>query len=572
MTVSRRFGPALAGFLALLSAGSASAQSEGDHGAALAIALTPASTLVTMNPALLGDASRGALSFNSAHKPGWRTYGGSVSVGGFRIQAGKGRFLQGPEKHYFAGVDYARRFFTLPIVSGVGLTVGADASFGWGATELQEGVGEVGQTSGILLPAALRITSGSFELVPYFAPGGFFGRYSVANGSSRDSRGGRRFTEGGGVRFEAFHRIGMEFSVRKTLISDAVPRYGMGMWYTVAPLPPGLTSQVRNLRFEMDNDFYTFWVPPQKRTDDDYTNGVRISFERASAAGPLARLSSNLPFCSEALSAGRCGSATIELGQEIYTPTQDSPFYLVYDRPYAGWLYLSYAGHSSTPVEDRVATIRAGVTGPPSMAQGVQTAFHRLFPWARHPTGWETQLKTEPGLVASYARRYIVASSVLPNRLIQLVPEWNVSAGNVLTGASAAGSVRVGYHLPHPWFLSPDAREPRFSVFAYARQREDLVLHNIFLDGNTFGGRRAVTRIPWVWQQEAGGGVKAGPFVAEYRAVARQREYRVHDVPLSTTGFHAPGVTDAGLTVGQIIQVPASHSYGTLAVTIERAF
>jgi hypothetical protein len=552
-------------FVLFLGASSLKAQSDDAHAAALAIALTPASTFVTMNPAVFGDPPRGAFSLNSAHKPGWRTAGGSVSVDGFRIQAGKSHFLGAPgEKHYFVGVDYGRRLFDLGLGHGLHFMVAADASAGRGATEFQDfsGVGDLGQTAGVILPVALKLAAAGVEVIPYYAPGAFFGRYTFGSFQNHSSNSGRRLTEGGGIRFSFFDRAGVEWSVRKTLISDAVPRYGVGVWYSAIPLPPEVTSEITNLRFEMDNDFYTFWLPPQKRPDIDYTNGLRVSASRTTPVRGLSRLSSNLPFCSRILAADRCGSARVEIGQEIYTPVDDAVVNLLYDRPYAGWLYAGYSAHVSTPVEDRVTTLRVGVVGAPSMAQGVQTAFHRLFPWARHPVGWDTQLHFEPGVAASYSRDYLMGTQAIPPAILQLIPEWKVSAGNVLTGASVSGSIRLGYHLANPWFISSSASPSRFSIFAFGKEREDFVLHDVFLDGNTFSNGRSVERVPLVWQEEAGGGFRLGAVTVEYRAVERQREYRPRAIP--SNAFRA--------TLPSSITVPATHPYGTISITVDRAF
>jgi hypothetical protein len=559
-----RFAPAI--IVLFLEAASLNAQSADANGAASAIALTPASTFVTMNPAVFGDVPRGAFSLNSAHKPGWRTAGGSVNVGAFRIQAGKSHFLAAPgEKHYFVGLDYGRKLFDISITRGIDFVAGADASVGRGATEFQglSGFGDIGQTVGVILPVTLRLGVRGFEVSPYFAPGAFFGRYTLGTFANHRSNSGRRLTEGGGIRLEIFGRAAVEWSVRKTLIADAVPRYGVGMWYSVTPLPAGVTSELSDLRFEMDNDFNNFWLPPQKRPDIDYTNGLRVSANRTTPLPGLSRLTSNLPFCSITMAATRCGSARVEIGQEIYTPVNDADVNLKYDRPYAGWLYASYAAHVSTETEDRVSTARIGVVGPPSMAQGVQTAFHRLFPWARHPVGWETQLRFEPGIVASYSRSYLVGSSLISSKAVQLIPEWNVSAGNVLTGASVAGSIRVGYHLPHPWLRSSSVAPDRYSVFAFGKQREDLVLHDIFLDGNTFGRSRSVKRAPLVWQEEAGAGIKLQAVTVEYRAVARQLEYRPSDIPAGVS---------PGARLPATITVPAHHPYGTISIAVDRAF
>jgi hypothetical protein len=86
----------------------------------------------------------------------------------------------------------------------------------------------------------------------------------------------------------------------------------------------------RSMRIVADNDYFIFWVPPDRRSDDNYTQGLRVSWDPVGAPALARRL-----ICHTMSS---CGSQ-VEVGQEIYTPTKDAPTPLPGERPYAGWLY-----------------------------------------------------------------------------------------------------------------------------------------------------------------------------------------------------------------------------------------
>ncbi|HEX8907010.1 MAG TPA: lipid A-modifier LpxR family protein, partial [Longimicrobiaceae bacterium] len=163
-----------------------------------------------------------------------------------------------------------------------------------------------------------------------------------------------------------------------------------------APAP----AQVRDVRLVLDNDAYDFWIPISERPDYDYTNGVDLSMEMA--GGPLwsHRLAPHAARCSGRESPdSACTSTTFSFGQKIFTPRVDSVTPVPGQRPYAGWLYLSAAGHVSTARSRRSVGVEIGVTGPPSLGKAIHTGWHRLTGfWA--PQGWDNQLGFEPGIVA----------------------------------------------------------------------------------------------------------------------------------------------------------------------------
>ena len=108
-------------------------------------------------------------------------------------------------------------------------------------------------------------------------------------------------------------------------------------------------------------------------------------------------------------------------------------------------------------------------------------------------------------------------------RAADVVAEAGASAGNLRTSAHAGAQLRTGIRLAHPWAASPLRGT---SVYVLAGARAEAVAHDLFLDGNTFGGGPPrVTRRPFVAQSRWGVGVAHGGLAVEYRVTDRTRAY-----------------------------------------------
>ncbi|HZD85050.1 MAG TPA: lipid A-modifier LpxR family protein [Gemmatimonadaceae bacterium] len=75
--------------------------------------------------------------------------------------------------------------------------------------------------------------------------------------------------------------------------------------------------------------------------------------------------------------------------------------------------------------------------------------------------------------------------------------------------------------------------------------KDKLVLHNLFLDGNTFRAGPRVKRIPYVWQKELAAGISMGSISLDYLLTVWSQEF--------TTGR-------------------PYHPYGTVSLTHRGAF
>lgn len=300
-------------------------------------------------------------------------------------------------------------------------------------------------------------------------------------------------------------------------------------------------SLVRAVEVAADNDVFNFWAP-MPRPDHDYTHGMRVVVD-ADAAPLWGRLAPGLRPCSGPVGAGaRCLATRVEVGQEIYTPRRDGPVPVPGERPYAGWLYASGTARVLSHHAERTVGVELGVTGPPSLAETVQTGFHEAAGlW--QPLGWRGQLAFEPAVaVRAGGARLLAEEHSGGVRVATLAPRWEAAAGNLLTGARAGVEARVGYGVPHPW-AGPSRGDPRVAVFATGAVRGDWVVRNLFLDGNTFRGGPRVDRIPLVAETEVGAGVRAGGVALAFRVVTRGREYTSE---------------------------PDPHRYSTISLTYER--
>jgi lipid A 3-O-deacylase len=208
------------------------------------------------------------------------------------------------------------------------------------------------------------------------------------------------------------------------------------------------------------------------------------------------------------------------LGQSMFTP-QDllRSFPDPKDRPYAGWLYV---GGRIVRESDNVmdtAEVSAGVVGPGSGADAVQRWWHALH-WfgGVPPQGWHAQIKDEPGIVLHEQRIWRISFF---DGAAELLPEANVSLGNVFTYAGAGATIRVGRGLNADWGLpriAPALQGSDFIAFdrldgwawnLFAGIEGRAIARNITLDGNSFQNSPNVDKLPFVGDFNAGAAITA---------------------------------------------------------------
>jgi hypothetical protein len=277
---------------------------------------------------------------------------------------------------------------------------------------------------------------------------------------------------------------------------------------------------------QVENDYFNLFG----RTDRDYTNGLRLAW--LSQALPelpdgWANLLTFPTFFGERPADSVTRRLGISIGQNLYTPDDTAASQPIYnDRPYAAWLYASFALQSiykrkiddagnDEPIRLDTLQLDLGVVGPAAGGAFVQNNFHRYIgdPAAN---GWANQLHNEPALDLAFERRWRAAPGILfedPKLEYDIIPSIGAVLGNVSTYASAGGIVRFGKDLRAD-FGPPRARPAMpgsegfvgqgFGWYVFFGFTGEAVARNMFLDGNTDGNSLHVTHRPLIAEATAG--------------------------------------------------------------------
>ena len=302
-------------------------------------------------------------------------------------------------------------------------------------------------------------------------------------------------------------------------------------------------------RARLDNDAYNFWQHPAARTDDEYTNGVRLSAELYRVPRWARRLTKEPPNCEvRAASKSTCVSHEIAIEHDIYTPDLTRAPRTVerweLERPYAAFLYVSSTARFARPRSLDEVEVAAGVTGRPALGQLAQGIAHAISErYTREAHGWDTQIGFEPGVLLRYRRSWLARAATARGPGFEFQPYVGAAAGNILTNAEAGVQARLGFAMSHPWHVpSWDARAP-FELFIVAGARQEFVAHNFSLDGNLLHAKRAVEREPLVGEHTVGFGVRLGRVSLAWRAVTRSQEYA------SGPKHHSYGIMQGGVEI-----------------------
>lgn len=285
-------------------------------------------------------------------------------------------------------------------------------------------------------------------------------------------------------------------------------------------------------------------------TDKHYTQGLRFSYLAPSVRSgdgwdrPFDYLAAlDTPLFSPAESDRRYA---LFLGQSVFTPenlTERPPN--PRDRPYGGWLYGggSLLQESGSNVLESLE-LDLGIIGPGALGEQVQNDWHQ-FIGIRQAQGWSDQLQNEPGGVLAYDRLWrvnILGSEALG---VDVVPQAGATVGNVFDYVDAGGTIRIGSDLGADYgqsrvrpalsgtdyFDSTQAADGLGGYFFVGVQGR-AVLHNIFLDGNTFRTSPSVPRKLWVADLEAGAALLWSRRVqVDFSVVRRTDEFQGQRTP-----------------------------------------
>ncbi len=292
-------------------------------------------------------------------------------------------------------------------------------------------------------------------------------------------------------------------------------------------------KELGTLSLNFENDLFS-------GVDQHYTNGIRISW--LSPEGDTIDLLQSVRDVLEqiAWNENRTTRFGLFLGQDMYTPEDRYTTTLISDdRPYAGWLYAGMSLHTVTDhgqgrMDQESVEVNLGVVGPWSLAEQAQDFVHevRLIDTFE---GWDNQLRTEPGLLINYERKWRLHDPIkLGVTDFDFIPHAGASVGNIMTQANVGGAVRWGWNVPKDFgppslihsVTALDRRpESSISVYAFATAQGQVVAHNLFLDGNTFRDSHSVDKEHLVGDANYGVAVLFGRFKIAYTNAFRTREF-----------------------------------------------
>ena len=311
-----------------------------------------------------------------------------------------------------------------------------------------------------------------------------------------------------------------------------------------SPMAAAPRGPSRSLFWENDQRNWSF---RGSGNDRFYTNGIRYSQSYADRSEPewlkLAVEKMQLRQSIDSTTEAPEMEAGWVIGQNMYTATDiavvDPP---LDDRPYGAWLHVGVFARAVTlnASQDsfrRMQTVELdlGMVGPAALGRQTQTFIHKLIDVTK-PLGWGTQLRNEPGLHLLYDSRWknFEAFGAGRRRWFDTVTHLGFSAGNIFTLTRTGATVRFGKNMSDDFgpaatipavSLADRLKRPGFEFYVFGRAEGRGVLHNIFLDGNTFSDSRRVDKKGFVADLEFGVSARLKRFRVTWRRVSRSREF-----------------------------------------------
>ncbi len=274
--------------------------------------------------------------------------------------------------------------------------------------------------------------------------------------------------------------------------------------------------------------------------DRNYTNGIRISWFDTGDRPPA--MASFLDHFIPMFSVNDTTSVYYSVGQNLYAPrdlTRSTPN--PKDRPYAAFLYGSMGMSNLKDNHQDNVELTIGVIGPWALGKETQQFVHTLL-GAQDPKGWNSQLRNEVGLMASWEHLWPEAYAAEFGDLhFRASPYVGATLGNIYTYANSGLIVqlvpkqykwqttplRVRPAMPGNGYFSVPEGEFSWSLFAGVEGR--AVGRNIFLDGNTFENSPSVGKKPIVGDANIGAAFTYGRTQVNYTLNWRAPEYYGQD-------------------------------------------
>lgn len=314
------------------------------------------------------------------------------------------------------------------------------------------------------------------------------------------------------------------------------------------------------VNFFFENDLFS-------RTDQQYTNGIRVSWVSPDIDSflddeslPLWMRNANR-FLSplDPISYNQKGEVSrrmiFSLAQKMFTPDDRDRISIdPNDRPYAGWLYLGMGYHTRSLDRLNSFEVNLGVVGPAALAKEAQDFVHDARGFKRF-NGWDNQLRNELGVQLVYEHKNrIFRHTITPGWQHDFIVHGGGSLGNVATYLNTGGQYRIGHNLPGDFGTSAlrpggDNSVPMpvkgngatpFGFHAFVSVDGRWVLQDIFLDGNTFRSSHSVEKRHLTGDLSVGVATHFDRWKISYATVWRSKQFRTQN---STHSYGSLGIS-----------------------------
>jgi len=291
-----------------------------------------------------------------------------------------------------------------------------------------------------------------------------------------------------------------------------------------------------------EDDPTSLWVVEYENdlfagADRYYTSGLRLTRVGQTRSPPdwLDSLARRFPGFEQADTL----PYSLSISHNIFTPADiENPEFPPDDRLYAGWLNVEFKTGTLQPNGADRIRVGLGIAGPAAGGKQVQNFIHDLID-TRDPVGWEEQLENEPTILLGYDRLRRIRPLPTPGGgRFDASYFGGVTLGNAYTHLSTGGFIRWGEGLRADYgppritpavsgsaFYKPGGRTWYFFLGAEGR----AVGRDLFIEGNTIGGRDGVDAERLVGELFGGFVYSNGRFRATYTHVWRTSEFKAQD-------------------------------------------
>lgn len=244
-----------------------------------------------------------------------------------------------------------------------------------------------------------------------------------------------------------------------------------------------ITIFADSFEFNHDNDIFI--------TDEYYTSGVEFDYSK--------NVTSNK-------------EEFYILGEKFYTPSSlliEDP--VLYDRPYAGWLYLTYGQTIKLEKSETRTGYTVGITGKNALGEFLQGTLHKII-GEEHPTGWNSQIESTIGIQYSYEMKNEKIMKNNDDNYISIIEHKGFEIGNIFTNFSYGNIFLIGNKTPF------EESQKAVKYYFYYEPQLTFVLQDATLQGALFSEKSSVTKEinPFIIKNTIGAEVEYRDYIFNY--------------------------------------------------------